>query len=78
MCYKNGFKCHIRTENNKFKALYVHSRTMDEVLLAFPEILCFDGTYSLFILNYTLVLNMCIDGNGKSELCGSFIIAEET
>ena len=51
---------------------------MDVAFQAFPEVLLLDGTYGLLSLGYVVVFIVCVDGNGKSEICGVFILAEET
>lgn len=50
---------------------------MQSIFHAFPEILLFDGTYSLNNRRMPLVILLAIDGNGESQVVGLFLVVTE-
>lgn len=44
----------------------------------YPELLLFDGTYKMNNLNMPLILQLCVDGNGKTEIASTFIGRSES
>lgn len=44
----------------------------------YPEVVLFDTSYTLNNLNFGLFLQLCIDGNGETELVSMFICRNET
>ena len=65
-------------DENNFKGLFYQDNYMKNIYSKFPELLLVDATYKLLDLRLPVYLQLCVDGDGLSEIAGMFILAEET
>ncbi len=65
-------------ENETFTGLFFQDAEMKTNFASFSELLMVDATYKLYELRMPLYLLLVVDGNGQSEIVGSFLTAIET
>lgn len=63
--------------SNELQAVYFQDQRMKEFFDAFPELLMFDGTFSLNDRRMPLIVLLVVDGNGESQIAGFFIVKSE-
>lgn len=51
---------------------------MSQFYQKYPEVILFDATYKLNNLNFALFIQLCIDGNGESEVVSLYICRNES
>ncbi|CAC5418308.1 unnamed protein product [Mytilus coruscus] len=51
---------------------------MQNIFDKYPEVLLIDTTYKLNDLRLPLLVLMCVDGNGESEITGLWIVSDES
>lgn len=51
---------------------------MQQTFANYPELLLMDATYKLNDLRMPLYIMIVVDGNGESEVVGSFLVSDET
>lgn len=66
-----------RNELNELEAIYFQDKRMKQYFNVFPDLLMFDGTYSLNDRRMPLIVLLVIDGNGESQVAGFFIVRTE-
>ncbi len=65
-------------DNETFTGLFFQDAEMKTNFASFPELLMVDATHKLNELRMPLYLLLVVDGNGQSEIVGSFLTAIET
>lgn len=63
--------------NNELEGVLFQDKRMKAYFEHFPELLMFDGTYSLNDLRMPLVILLVIDGNAESQIAGFFVVKSE-
>lgn len=64
-------------EENQLEAVYFQDESMKRMFQSFPELLLFDGTFSLNDRRMPLIVLMVVDGNGYSQVVGLFLVTSE-
>lgn len=58
--------------------IFFQDLRMAEMFASFPELLLFDGTYKLNNRDMPVVTQLCVDGNGETEIVSLFVCASES
>lgn len=58
--------------------IYFQDDRMSQIFEKYPEVLLYDTTYKMNNKNLPLVLQLCVDGNGETEICNLFIARSES
>lgn len=61
-----------------FLGIFFQEDRMATIFEKYPELLLFDGTYKMNNLNMPLILQLCVDGNGETEIASMFIGRSES
>lgn len=64
------------TEDGQLRGIFT-KQVMQQTFANYPELLMVDATYKLNDLRMPLYV-MLVDGNGESEVVGSFLVSDET
>ena len=65
--------------DNDLHGFFFQDEGMKKALIAaYPQLLCIDATYKLFVLRLPLYVMLAEDGNGPSEIVCAFLLLEET
>lgn len=67
----------VHNSANELEGVYFQDERMQKYFDTYPEILMFDGTYSLNDRRMPLLILMVVDGNGESQIAGFFIVKSE-
>lgn len=67
----------MNSETDELEAVYFQDNRMKKYYATFPDLLMFDGTYSLNDRRMPLIILLVIDGNGESQIAGFFIVKSE-
>lgn len=68
----------IVNQQNEFVGVYFQDERMSHVFGKYPEILFYDATHNLNNLNLPLFIQLCVDGNGDSEIVNLFVCVSES
>lgn len=63
--------------DGELEVVYFQDSYMKKWFSAFPELLMFDGTFSLNDRRMPLILLLIVDGNGESKIVGVFLAKSE-
>lgn len=63
--------------NNEVEGIYFQDSRMKSYFENYPDLLMFDGTYSLNDRRMPLVILLVVDGNGDSQIAAFFIVKSE-
>lgn len=66
------------TEGGQLLGLLYQDRAMQQTFQDYPELLLIDATYKLTDVRMPLYILLVVDGNGESEIVGSFLVSDET
>lgn len=58
--------------------IFFQDQRMAEMYTHFPELILFDATYKLNNRDMPLVLQLCVDGNGETEIISLFVCHSES
>lgn len=58
--------------------IYFQDDRMAQIFNNFPEVLLYDTTYKMNNLDLPLTLQLCVDGNGETEISSIFIARSES
>lgn len=58
--------------------MYFQDERMTRLYDKYPELILFDATYKLNNLNFALFIQLCIDGNGETEVVSLYICRNES
>lgn len=67
----------VRNTENELEGVFFQDEHMKQYFDAYPEILMFDGTYSLNDRRMPLIILLIVDGNGESQIAGLFLVRSE-
>ena len=76
----NGAFVKLQTDgsaDNTLTGLFFQDSRMRQVFSEYPEFLCIDATYKVNDLRMPLYLLIIENGNGQSEICGIWVVANE-
>jgi zinc finger SWIM domain-containing protein 3 len=68
----------VSEEGSELLGIFYQDQFMKQVFDDFPELFLIDATYKLNNLRMPLYVMMVVDGNGESEIVGTFLAADET
>ncbi|KAG4065407.1 hypothetical protein HA402_002805 [Bradysia odoriphaga] len=68
----------ITDDQDKFIGLYFQDERMAHLYEKYPEILFYDATHDLNNKKFPLFIQLCIDGNGNSEIVSLYICVSES
>lgn len=68
----------IITENEELVGVFFQDERIAHVYEKFPEILFYDATHLLNNLNMPLFIQLCVDGNGDSEIVSLYVCVSES
>lgn len=68
-----GASVKIFHENNELHSIYFQDAHMKSYYANYPDLLMFDGTYSLNDRRMVLIILLVIDGNAESQIAGLFL-----
>lgn len=66
------------SHDNVLQGIFFQDKEMQQVLSAYPELVCIDATYKLLELRFPVYVMLVEDGNGQSEIVAIFLLMEET
>lgn len=64
-------------ENDELQAIYFQDARMKSYYANYPDLIMFDGTYSLNDRLMVLIILLVIDGNAESQIAGLFLARSE-
>lgn len=67
----------VHNEQNELEAVFFQDERMKKYFDTFPDLVMFDGTYSLNDRRMPLIVILVVDGNGESQIAGFFIVKSE-
>lgn len=67
----------VHNEQNELEGIFFQDSRMKKYFDSFPDLVMFDGTYSLNERRMPLIIILVIDGNGESQIAGFFIVKSE-
>lgn len=62
----------------QFVGIYFQDDRMKQMYEFFPEVLFYDTAYKMNNRDLPLVLQLCVDGNGETEICSIFVAQSES
>lgn len=65
----------ITTDRDEFLGVYFQDERMAHIFDKYPEILFYDATHNLNNKNLPLFIQLCIDGNGNSDIAYICVLA---
>lgn len=64
--------------NNSVQGVYFQDERMCHLYDKYPQLILFDATYKINNLNLSLFIQLCVDGNGETEVVSLYNCRNET
>lgn len=68
----------LHDKGHKIVGIYFQDDRMAQLYEKYPEVILFDTTYKMNNVNLPLVVQLCVDGNGETEICNLFVARSES